>query len=69
MRAFLSTASARGLGAWIASHGALTSLRYEQTEPRGAYRVLRYSAVVGDARLWFSFTLTASQEIAQIYWW
>jgi CubicO group peptidase (beta-lactamase class C family) len=69
MQAFLSTATARGLGEWIASHGPLTSLRYGQTESHGAHRVLRYRAVVGDARLWFSFTLTASNEIAQIYWW
>lgn len=69
MQAFLSTATARGLGEWIASHGALTSLRYGQTDPLGAHRVLRYRAVVGDARLWFSFTLTAGNEIAQIYWW
>ena len=69
MQAFLSTATARGLGEWLASHGALTLLRYGQTEPLGAHRVLRYRAVVGDARLWFSFTLTASDKIAQIYWW
>jgi CubicO group peptidase (beta-lactamase class C family) len=69
MRAFLSTTTARGLGEWIASHGALTSLRYGQTELLGAHRVLRYRADVGDARLWFSFTLTAANEIAQIYWW
>jgi hypothetical protein len=66
---FLSTATARGLGEWIASHGELKSLRYVQTEPAGEHSVLRYRAVVGDAQLWFSFTLTAKGEIAQIYWW
>jgi hypothetical protein len=69
MQAFLSTAAARGLGEWIASHGALTALRCSQAEPLGEHRVLHYRAVVGDALLWFSFTLTAGNEIAQIYWW
>jgi CubicO group peptidase (beta-lactamase class C family) len=69
MQLFLSTATARGLGEWIASHGELKSLRYVQTEPAGEHSVLRYRAVVGDAQLWFSFTLTAKGEIAQIYWW
>ena len=69
MQAFLSTAAARGLGEWIASHGPLTSLQYAQSEPVGADRQLRYRAVVGDARLWFSFRLTADNKIAQIYWW
>jgi CubicO group peptidase (beta-lactamase class C family) len=69
MQAFLSTATARGLAEWIASHGALTSLRYVQTEPLGRHRVLRYRAAIGDARLWLSFTLTADNAIARIYWW
>jgi hypothetical protein len=69
MRTFLSTATARGLGEWIASHGALAGLRYAQTEPVGTHRVLRYRAVAGGAQLWFSFTLTADNQIAQIYWW
>jgi CubicO group peptidase (beta-lactamase class C family) len=69
MQAFLSTATARGLGEWIASHGTLTSLRYGQAEQIGARRVLRYRAAVGEAELWFSFSLTAANEIAQIYWW
>jgi D-alanyl-D-alanine carboxypeptidase len=69
MRAFLSTATARGLGEWIASHGALAELRYAQTETVGTGRTLRYRAVAGSAQLWFSFTLTSDDEIAQIYWW
>ena len=69
MRVFLSTAAARGLGEWIASHGPLKALRYAQTEPAGAYQVLRYRASVGDAQLLFSFMLTAENEIAQISWW
>lgn len=69
MRTFLTTATARGLGEWIASHGALTGLRYAQTEPVGAHRVVRYRAVAGGVHLWFSFTLTADNQIAQIYWW
>jgi CubicO group peptidase (beta-lactamase class C family) len=69
MQVFLSTATARGLGEWIASHGPLTLLRYLQTEPVGAHRMLRYRAVMGDAHLYFSFRLTADNQIAQIYWW
>jgi hypothetical protein len=69
MQGLLSTATGRGLAEWIASHGALRSLRYGQTERVGQHRVLRYRAVVGDAHLWFSFRLTADNEIAQIYWW
>jgi CubicO group peptidase (beta-lactamase class C family) len=69
MQTFLATATARGLGEWIASHGEVTSLRYVQTERAGPHSVLRYQAVVGDARLWFSFTLTRNGDIAQIYWW
>jgi CubicO group peptidase (beta-lactamase class C family) len=69
MQLFLSTATARGLGEWIASHGELKSLRLVQTEDAGTHTVQRCRAVVGDARLWFSFTLTAKNEIAQIYWW
>ena len=69
MQAFLSTATARGLGLWIASHGALKALRFVQTERVGDRRVLRYRAVLGDAQVWFSFTLTPANEIAQIYWW
>jgi CubicO group peptidase (beta-lactamase class C family) len=69
MQMFLTTATARGLGEWIASHGTLSSLQYAQTERISADRVLRYRAVAGDAPLWFSFTVTAQNEIAQIYWW
>jgi CubicO group peptidase (beta-lactamase class C family) len=69
MRVFLSTASGRGLAEWIASHGALKALRYAQTEPAGPLHVLRYRAQMGDAELWFSFTLDAENEIAQIAWW
>jgi hypothetical protein len=69
MQAFLSTATARGLGEWIGSHGRLTSLRYALAEPIGADRVVRYRAAVGDASLWFSFRITADNRIAQIYWW
>ena len=69
MQALLSTATGRGLGEWIASHGRLTSLRYAVVEPIGADRVLRYRAAVGDASLWFSFRITAENRIAQIYWW
>jgi CubicO group peptidase (beta-lactamase class C family) len=69
MRLFLSTATARGLGEWIASHGELKSLRYVQSERTGPDAVLRYRAAIGGAELWFSFTLTANNEIAQIYWW
>lgn len=69
MRAFLSTATGRALGEWIASHGPMTSLRFGQTEPLGPHRVLRYRAAIGDARVWFSFTLTTDDQIARIYWW
>ena len=69
MQMFLTTSTARGLGEWIASHGPLTSLRYAQTERISGDRVLRYRAVVGDAPMWFSFRVTAQNEIAQIYWW
>jgi hypothetical protein len=54
MRTFLSTATARGLGEWIAWHGALAGLRHAQTEPAGTHRVLWYRAVAGGAELWFS---------------
>ena len=69
MQTFLSTATARGLGEWIASHGPLLSLQYVQTEPIGADRVLRYRVIVGDTRLWFSFRMTRKNEIAQLTWW
>jgi D-alanyl-D-alanine carboxypeptidase len=69
MQLFLSTATAQALGEWIASHGELKSLRYGQTDRDGTHTVLRYRGMVGDAQLWFSFTLTAKDEIAQIYWW
>lgn len=65
MQLFLTTSTGRGLWEWIASHGELKSLTYAQTD--GATH--RYRAEVGDARLWFSFTLTGEGKIAQIYWW
>jgi CubicO group peptidase (beta-lactamase class C family) len=69
MQLFLTTATARGLGEWIGSHGELKALRYAQTERDGGLSILRYRATVGDAELWFSFTLTATNEIARIAWW
>jgi CubicO group peptidase (beta-lactamase class C family) len=69
MQLYLATATARGLGEWIGSHGELRSLRYAQTERDGRRSILRYRATVGEAELWFSFTLSATNEIAQIVWW
>jgi CubicO group peptidase (beta-lactamase class C family) len=69
MQLFLTTATGKGLWEWIASHGELTSLTYVQTERTGSNTTLRYRAQMGSARLWFSFTLTPTGEIAQIYWW
>jgi hypothetical protein len=51
MQAFLTTATARRLGEWIASHGTSTSLQYVQTERISTDRVLRYRGVVGGAPL------------------
>lgn len=69
MRLFLQTSSGRGLSEWVAAHGDLKSLTYSQTEPAGENSTLRYQALVGDARLWFSFTVTPDEKIAQVYWW
>ena len=69
MQLFLKTASGRGLSGWVASHGELKSLTYAQTEAAGENSTLRYRAVVGDAHLWFSFTLIPDGKIAQVYWW
>ena len=63
------TATARGLGEWIASHGPLTSMSYVQSEPMGDATVLRYRATVGEAELWFSVTLSRDEKITQISWW
>ena len=65
MQLFLTTATGRGLWEWIASHGELKSLTYVESEQS----TLRYKASVGDAELWFSFTMNGANQIAQIYWW
>lgn len=69
MQIFLETGSARGLADWVSSHGELISLTYSQREAAGDNSTLRYRALVGDAHLWFSFTLTPDGKIAQVYWW
>lgn len=69
MQLFLKTTSGSGLSEWVASHGELKSLTYSQTERAGENDTLRYRAVVGDAHLWFSFTLTKDGKIAQLVWW
>ena len=69
MQLFLQTSSGRGLGEWVASHGDLKSLTYSQTEPAGENSTVRYRALVGQAHLWFSFTVTRDEKIAQVYWW
>jgi hypothetical protein len=58
-----------GLSEWVASHGDLTSLTYSQTERAAGNLTLRYRARLGDAHLWFSFTVSDDGRIAQIYWW
>lgn len=65
MQLFLTTSNGRGLWEWIGSHGELKSLSYAQTDGS----TLRYRGRLGDAEVWFSFTLTADGRIAQIYWW
>lgn len=69
MQLFLTTAAGRGLWEWVGSHGELKSLTYAESEQVGDSTVRRYSASLGDGEFWFSFTLTKSGEIAQIYWW
>ena len=69
MQRFLTTANGRGLWEWIGSHGALTSMTYTRAEPAGESSVLRYKATLGDAGVWFSFSVTKEGKIAQIYWW
>jgi CubicO group peptidase (beta-lactamase class C family) len=69
MQLFLQTSSGGGLSEWIASHGELKSLVYSQTEPAGENLTVRYRALVGEAHLWFSFTVTRDGKIAQVYWW
>lgn len=69
MQLFLTTATGRGLWEWVGSHGELKSLTYAESERVGDNTVLRYSASLGDAEFWFSFTMTNGGEIAQIYWW
>jgi len=69
MQLFLKTSTGRGLSEWIASHGELKSLTYSQTEPAGEDSTYRYRALVGETHLWFSFTLTKDDKIAQVYWW
>jgi CubicO group peptidase (beta-lactamase class C family) len=69
MQLFLKTSSGRGLSEWIASHGELKSLTYSQTETADENSTLRYRAVLGDAHLWFSFTVTRDEKIAQVSWW
>lgn len=61
MQRFLRTASGRGFWDWIASHGALQSLRFAT----GAH----YRAVLGGAEVWFTFHLTEDGTIAQITSW
>lgn len=69
MQRFLATSTGRGLWEWIRSHGELKTLTYAQTEPAGNDSVLRYEALIGDAHVWISFTLTPDRRIAQVYWW
>jgi hypothetical protein len=66
---FTTTANGRGLWEWIGTHGELTSMTYAHAEPAGGSSVLRYKATLGDAGVWFSFTVTKEGKIAQIYWW
>ena len=69
MQLFLQTSNGRGLAEWMASHGELKSLTFSQAEPAGENSTLRYRASIGDTHLWFSFTVTKDNKIAQVYWW
>jgi CubicO group peptidase (beta-lactamase class C family) len=69
MQLFLQTSTGRGLSEWVASHGDPKALTYSQTEPAGENSTLRYRALIGQAHLWFSFTVTRDDKIAQVYWW
>lgn len=69
MQLFLATASGRGLFAWIASHGNLTSFAFAEGERDGESRILRYRVRLDETPYWFTITLTKTGKIAQIYWW
>jgi CubicO group peptidase (beta-lactamase class C family) len=69
MHRFLTTATGRGQWEWIRSHGELKTLTYGQTDRVGNDSVLRYRALIGEADLWISVTLTPEGRIAQTYWW
>lgn len=69
MQLFLTTATGRGLWEWVGSHGELKALTHAESERVGDNTVRRYAASLGDGEFWFSFTMTKSGEIAQVYWW
>ncbi|HVF47610.1 MAG TPA: serine hydrolase domain-containing protein, partial [Pyrinomonadaceae bacterium] len=70
MQSFLKTATGTGFWKWIASHGALKSFDFSDSEKTtGNSSVLRYKVVLGDNPYWFSFKITGDGKIAQIYSW
>jgi CubicO group peptidase (beta-lactamase class C family) len=70
MRAFLKSSTGKGLWQWAASHGALTSFAFSDSESApGNSRVFRYKVGLGGNSYWFTFRLTKDGKIAQIYWW
>jgi hypothetical protein len=69
MNIFMKTATGKGMWQWVASDGDLKSFNFSEHEGTVDARILRYSAVLGRVRRWFSFTLTSDGQIAQINWW
>ncbi len=69
MQRFLATATGKGLGEWIGSHGELQSFKFVKSEPSGGDQSLRYRVTLGGAELWVTFTMTPGGRIAQLYWW
>jgi hypothetical protein len=69
MQLFLRTATGKGIWPWLAADGKVNSFTFSERETAGANVILRYKAVLGNITRWFSFTVTADEKIAQIYWW
>lgn len=69
MRAFLGTASGRGMWQWHREHGDLGAFTFAGEERDGDEQVVRYRAELGASPHWLSLRLDAHGAVAQAIWW
>jgi hypothetical protein len=69
MQVFLRTDVSKALWQWVGSDGEMKSFTFSEREDGSGDDIFRYSAILGNATRWFSFTVKADGTIAQIRWW